>query len=417
MNRLRSKHPVFNFDRHSPRNIANMSFSGKFGEASEAVPLTPYTGIVASRCLMPNGNTGTSKQVMSRSAHYARDTISSLQLVYSNWRIDAGVETNPNPAGTITYSAAIEYPEGVFTQVLWSGLTSVTIANGADSVSDAVTVAIANGALFWVRTYGVSVNARVFSTLAASSTQDAICHTAIGEIYAHAASGITDQTMGGTITGTTENAILTPSAIIGTTTNPSFFLIGDSRCFGVGDTRDSTGDWGSLARSIGSRYGYCNAGSPSANASDHVASHTKQVAFADAYCSHILSEYGINDVSFGDTLETIQTALSAIWGYYTGKTVGQVTLSPRSSSLDSWATTGQQTTVAQNTVRASVNQWLRSGVAVPIYDTCSGVEDVQDNGIWKATGAAFGYTRDGTHESRVGYLAEKDVLDLTSFSI
>ena len=147
--------------------------------------LDAYTGLVATRGLQMTETRSTNRQSNSRSPHVARTALTSIQVVFPGWYINGSLnETAPGAA--ITIKASVEYPAGTFTQLLFSGVTSGTVPNGGYLVSDALTVSIADGETFWVRSFLEST-----SLLIAISGLT----IATGQQYEEAVSGLTDKSM------------------------------------------------------------------------------------------------------------------------------------------------------------------------------------------------------------------------------
>ncbi|MCF3941304.1 hypothetical protein [Gordonia tangerina] len=146
------------------------------------------------------------------------------------------------------------------------------------------------------------------------------------------------------------------------------------------------------------------------------------------HVSHAICQYGVNDIfNNGNSLATWQTNALKLWTALAqrGISVFQTTITPKSSSTDSWATTANQTAAAQTGVRNSVNDWLRAGaplnpstlaaVAVgtagallagqpdhPLtgyFEVADQAESARNSGLWKVTGTANYATGDGTHPS------------------
>ena len=86
-----------------------------------------YTGLVATRCLAPISLNTTNKQLMTRSPHYSRTDITSLQIVIPNWYVNpSSTHAEIGSGADATVTASIEYPENTFTQILFSG-TAATV--------------------------------------------------------------------------------------------------------------------------------------------------------------------------------------------------------------------------------------------------------------------------------------------------
>lgn len=345
---------------------------------------------VANRCSIPNSQNTTNKQTMSRSRHRAADSITSLKLVYGNWRVDF---TNGDVGlGTATtYSAAIEYPAGTFKQVTFSGATSIAVADLGEAISDAIAISIPKNAYFWVRTLTTSVTGILYVGKGAD--------TAHGEAMDFGVT-VVDKTMSGTITDGAAG-IVTPYAILGYSAMPSVFLAGDSRTFGQLDTYTGnvSTDVGVLARSIGPELPYINCGIPTDSAFKASTLSTLRVSLAKRFCTHVVCGYGINDVNFySRSAAQALTDLKAVWTLYAPLTVYQTTLGPVTTSTDSWATTGNQTTAASNANRVTLNNSIRQSTAIAgVMEIADVEESARDSGIWKAPG----YTTDGLHETQL----------------
>lgn len=373
---------------------------GNLTVSSDQTVLTAYVGAVATRNIVPNGRAAASKQLMSRRWHKASVDISALKIIVPNWNVTtsaSGVELGVGASATTT--ASIEYPAGVFTQLTFSGSATGTIANGSSLTSDYANVSIPSGATFYTRIYYTSTAGIVFSTtgVVGKLLQD----TARGDAFNYGASGIVDQTMGGTITGPdTPHVTFSPLAIIGVTNEPSVCVIGDSIGFGYDDTPDASGDMGMVARAIGPTFAYLNMSVSSDRANWWVSNHTQRLALT-SYCSHIINELGFNDLfGAGRTVAQVQGDLETIWGLFS-KPVYQTTVTPRTTSTDGWTTTTNQTTTAGESNRTTLNDWIRAGQpdVTAYFETADVMETARNSGIWKA-----GYTNDGSHPIQSSYI-------------
>lgn len=383
--------------------------SGKFGRASI------YWGQVATKCYIPSAVSTINKTATSRSHHIARDDISALKIELPNWywaRGTTGPETNGG--GNITVTASIEYPAGTFTQVLFSGSSSKVIASGASALSDAVSVSIPNGASFWVRTFVNAVTAIVFCE---GNTGFARRDLGNGEAYEYAASGVTDKTMGGTITdaGAASSPIYVPSAIIAQTSNPSVLIIGDSRDWGFTDTLDTSGDLGDLARGLGPSFGYINAACAGDTFSALIAAGTKRQALKQ-YVSHVVVGDAINSLRSGGsgqnkTAATVLTELQSVLGMFSDKRCLTTTCGgPNSTSSDNFATTANQAPNTNSAQITAYNDAIRAGVAnsAGYFEIADQVESARNSGKWWVTGVANATTTEGLHSTQAGYLRIKN---------
>lgn len=369
--------------------------------------LDPYTGQVATRCRINTSFYNGNKQMMAVSRHFCRDSISSLQLVFANWYVDNnGVEQTPGAPATIT--ASIEYPAGVLTQVKFSGSASGTIADGSNLVSDAVSVKIPKGAEFWVRSYYTNTAGVIFNTLRDSFG---------GEASNTAASGITDQTMSGTVTSSvpTATANYCPVAIIGTTTVPSVILIGDSRVEHGTDIMNAAGYIGNLERSIAPLCATINCGKGGEGPGTVKTNMTRRAALGNAYCKYAIIQEGINDINLLSIAgATVAASIATMVGQFTIPTY-TATIEPVSTSTDNWATVANQTTMANEAQRVIFNNAIRAGIsgAAGYFEIADFFEPSRNSGKWKADGTPYGYTGNGGHASRKGqcYLEDSGIVD------
>lgn len=380
-------------------------FINLLGSARKSSGPSSYLGQLATRSVTANSVNTSSKQIMSRTRHIARQAITSLQINLPNWALTLTTGVEVGSGGTVVFTAAIEYPAGTFTQVKFSGsATSGAVANGSSILSDAVSVSIPSGAFFFVRVFYTGVGGIVFTNI--SGGAGAVSDLANGEAFAFAASGLTDQTMSGTITdgtGGTGSFIYAPTAIVAQTTSPSVFIFGDSRPFGLNDSYDSITPTsvGEVARAVGQNFAYINAGVASATMNGWLSNNTQQLLLAQ-YCSHVICEYGINDiVNNARTAAQVLSDRQSAAALFTGKKFFHTTLPPETTSSDSWATLANQTVAATNGVRVTFNDNVRLGVpwAAGFFDITSIAESSLDSGKWIVNGTANFATRDGIHET------------------
>lgn len=368
-----------------------------------------YEGLVATRCRVHTLSGPTIKQFNSRSTHFARDTITSLKVAFANWMVAVAGANENGPGGSATYTASIEYPSGTFTQLLFSGSSSGTAADGATIWTDYLTVSIPRGAQFWVRAYGV-----VFGAIYASLT-----NIKIGDLFEFTTTTTTDKTLGGTIPNNGGGgALFYPLAIVGQTIQPSVLLGGDSivqssteASSSVGNTTGQFGEIGMLERIAAPYFAHCNIGVFGETAQNFAAgTNSAKRQTLIPYCSHFITEWGNNDI-FVNSRSAAQLAgnLQTIWAMATsaGKRAIQTTITSRSTSTDSYATAVNQTTNANESIRQTFLTNLRAGnyAGVSGYlETAYPLEDSPDNGKYITNGSAFFYTPDGTHGTTFAYV-------------
>lgn len=352
---------------------------------------------VATGTHLPNTLAASNTTTFSRTPHILRSAVSALAIVLPNWYVAGQTETNAGPA---TWTASIEYPAGTFTRVTFGGAASVTASDGGNIVSDQIPVSIPKGEKFWVRLFQTAPSKAIYFTFYA------------GDGTAQFTSPATDMTMGGTVTTSAsfQAATTTPVAIIGMSDDPAIGIYGDSISVGRGDTADAGVPLqGHLGRAFGANYAAGHVGISGDRMSLFLAGKTKRMSLAQ-YFTHFALNMGINDVTSGGSAATLAADTNSVVALFPGP-VALCTLSPVSTSSDSWNSTASQTTVASNAVRITENTRRLAGVAgvKTIYDVNPAVETVvsPESGIWKAPG----FTSDGTHPSAKGYIAEAAAID------
>lgn len=369
-----------------------------------------YTGSVATRSIVPAAANTAFKQSMSRTRHRMMVGVTSLQVVFPAFYVatTSGVETAWGANSTIT--ASIEYPTGTFTQILFSGSASGTVTNGSFLLSDGVSVTIPAQAYFYVRWFCQNSAAIGFANVDAGVAYDATN----GEATTYAASGLTDQTLGGTVTAS-NSAITTPLIILGTTSSPSCFCMGDSRCVGIYDAYVSAGAQqtliGEVTRWIGQYFAFTNFGSAGTSLVSWLASNSNQLALSK-YFSHIICQFGTNDFGSGNiTAAQMIANILIARSLFGAKPFFQTTCVIGSVSTDNWATLGNQTPDGDNAQVQLFNAALRAGTVVGMtggitgyFDTDVAVESSAASGIWVVNGTTFYATVDGAHETQAANL-------------
>lgn len=352
-------------------------------------------GFVATRGMNPTQISTTSRQQMTRSPHFSRAAISSLKIIIPNWYINSSLfETGSGSALSVT--ASIEYPVGVFTQILFSGVASGSVPDNGQLTSDEVFVTIPDDTLFFVRIFSESTTGIIYNGSNGS--------LALGMGLERAVSGLTDKTMGGAVTGA--NQFFGPVAIIGETSKPSFLLIGDSIMEGGSDSGSPNEfqDFGPYARLVGQSYGYAKCARSSDVAFRLIASHANRGSLFQ-YATHFICNYGSNDLFVsGRTSAQLQADLTTIMGYMTslgnGGTTYLATIGPRNQSSDGWQTlvNQSQSNPTGEINRLAVNAWLRATPpSTNLFDVGTAMESSLNSGLWTPGPSSNYYTDDGIH--------------------
>lgn len=221
---------------------------------------------------------------------------------------------------------------------------------------------------------------------------------------------------GGGTPGTSVTTCYSPVALLGIPLNgviTSWALGGDSIAEGTGDPDSGgTNSLGFMRRGMNDNYPYVHLAKGGektthyTNFTPSTGSRVRRIAVAKG-CTHHLYNYGTNDLSTM-TLAQIQTEILEITAGVnaTGAKCFWVPMPPKTGSTDGWATTANQTPTSQESLRVSVNDWLRDlstsgymqqagGAALAgIVDAFSVIEVnssnvlTTDGGYWLAGGAA-----------------------------
>jgi hypothetical protein len=370
---------------------------------SSGAPIVPTTGnLVASRTQYHTGITPITQPFTSRREHYAHGSgdISALQTIDINRYISS---INTTSTGAIhTIKRYIEYPAGVFYQVLWAGASTVSLSAGGRVVSDIVAgLTIPAGAKFWERTVILTTATIPIIILPAGSD---VLGVDDGNV-----SG--DLGNSGTVPPTTGLNTLGCQAIIGTvnaTAARSFVVIGDSLVFGALDdtgvgTRHGSGWVARMLDNLGLPYfKWCLGGQQATDQAALIATINADVGvmgFTD-----LIVQSGLNDLRLGRTKAQIETDYQTIFAAanITGKRKYLTTITPRSTSTDAWATTINQTAQTDGNMAdlTGLNTDIRAGQAnaFGFIEAADAAMSARDSKIHKAPPAG---TADGTHFNSV----------------
>jgi hypothetical protein len=295
--------------------------------------VTEYLGQVATGCYLPSTLFNTRFQWFSRSPHISRDSVTSLKIVLPGFYV---ATTEALTGVNTTYTASIEYPEGTYTQVLFSGSATGICTDGSMLTSDFCNVSIPKGVKFWVRIFGQNANGCLFLGSTTINTQN-------GALLSWAISGMADITMGGTIANNSTSTPTTlfdavsttysfyPAAILANTKKQSFYILGDSRGLGISDRfSDASCDIGNVGRSIGKFAAYINGSRSGDSLAGFIASRTNRMILAN-YCSKIILQSNFNDLNGGASVATVKGYLQTIAGYFPTKSSYLCTCEPTST--------------------------------------------------------------------------------------
>lgn len=393
----------------------SLSLSSPQVRAAAGSGLAPYTGLVSGPLRFPNTNGPA--VCMAKIPQLATDTITALRVAVPNFMTTDANPQETNNAGVMTVAVAIEYPvdptEATSRQAcLWSGAGTGTIAAGALGISDQLTLStpIPDGATFNVWIYTSNPNGSPF--------YQALSSTAVKQTGEKFNVGVGNVTVSGTLTnGTGVSQVMAIPAILATTTKKSTIALGDSIAYGLtsGDTpaRDEAvnGRVGIVGRGMPTTIAHLNLGGPSYQATTYPADLTARATLLQ-YSSHFICNLGINDMknaalgggsdaAKAAVLASAMTTIAASGNLRAAQKKFCCTITPYTTSTDSWVTTGNQTPVASGSPRVAYNALVRAGISGwdGFFEIADAVESSRDSGLW----AASQQTKDGLHPSYAGY--------------
>jgi lysophospholipase L1-like esterase len=387
-----------------------------------------YSGQVATRGgMLPNTRHASNKFMQCRTAHYARDNIDFLQVEYPNYIVatssssptGTGQEVTSN--GDFTIHVGLEYEDGTIAEFKWGGGALGTIPALSSGVSDVLNLPkrINEGDRFWLRPW-VQAAGTIIYLNATSMVGGIEGPLGDGMVVGTTVGAVPDisQTAGAITGGVSPGSPINyyPSAIIATTRKRSVLAIGDSRCLGTFDTLDRTGNTGEICRGVGKRFAYINAGVSSDRATWWAVNNAQRLHLAN-YVSDVVIQLGVNDLRSGAGNRTaaqltadIQTIVNAVKAQNPNVHVWIATVSPVSASSDSFVSTGNQTTDANDAARITYNGNVRGNTTTAItgvsghIEIADHVENTRDAGKWQISTATNYFTGDGLHENQPGYL-------------
>lgn len=347
---------------------------------------TPFLGQVATRCYVANQTIApaTATWASGRTMHWARARIVSPTIVFPMWSVTAGNVESLTAGGTV--KAAIELTLG--TRAAQNAEGAVSFTSGY-AVCTFPGVTIPAGTRFWVDHLVVNTNGLVYSGFPGQSMNST-------EGWTFSTGTPTDYTVSGTPPAPFLYSMgYGPILILGQTTQPSVLMTGTSRSYGIYDfSTDVLNDRGPIARLIGRRFGYTDISLASSTLNTFNAqskTYRNQItggtisgiATGVPYHTHIVNEYGINDLNGGDTAAALVTRRSTFAASYPAHVVIGTTLTPNPSSTDNFATTTNQTLGSGSTKIATFNDLVRGGISGErfVFDT-SDIVDPYRSGKW-----------------------------------
>lgn len=390
----------YSFTLNTPSETSEVQITTKKREAIESYNSVPRQ--VATRCSHSVSlSDGTINNYTYKIKHRVPYACTDIQFVYGNFYSSINSPFDIDGPNDITVKASIEYNGSIY-PLTFGGADSCTITPGAIEYSDPIDLNFPNNTFFHSRNYVTVATGGKWPIGVFTITADD--------------EGVTagDKTVSGTMYPNT-NGALTPLAIIGKVKSdkPSLFLLGDSIMWGAGDSPKFLSY---VVRGLDNRVPFTNYGLSSDTAVNFLGPR-KYKFLASKHYTHAICNLPVNDISANATLDQLKDRLINIWGKLElrGMKVFQTTITPRTTSTDSWATTENQKifNAAQNSIRIALNDWIRTCPASlsGFFEAADTAETARGSGIWKA-----GYTSDGLHPNTTGHTAIGSCIDVNKFA-
>jgi hypothetical protein len=334
-----------------------------------------------------------------RSLHYAPRDASLSDIVVA---LPGFYQNNPEANMPINYTATatIEYPVGTFTRVRWAGATSQTVTAGYPVYySDATPISIPANTAFYVKLYlswtGGSVDFPLFTCGGTARNTE---WTTVG-------TGLVDNTA---TTTTLSPSYAAPPHVRGLGFVPAVYgrmsaplpvigFIGDSIDQGIatGELADTVYGGTGIERGFRNVLPVLNMGRQAETAANFLSRPNGRYALSLDAITHVMIGYGRNDLDGAVSATTLIASVRTIVDYFNSRGVKTYlrTITPKTTSSDSWATTANQT-VASAPVEAQrliYNQLIRDNwrsYGLSGYFDVARVVDPTDSGKWNADGTA-----------------------------
>lgn len=367
---------------------------------------------VGNRCFLP-GNYSATLTMMARTWQMSYVPLTAIKIAIPNWYVDTATGGEIGFGGTLTATASVEYPAGTFTRITFNnGGNSGTTATLTTLFSDLTPLGFTIPAFAKFRIAIYMSN----PTGLANHNYAFACDRGRGDEFAYNGS---DQTMTSTVQGSGTTSSYYPAAVMGLSDRNVWCCIGDSLTAGINETiTDPSGGRGFAGRALIKVGPHLNYGVPGDYAQWFVAGHARRVELIQqAGVTSMLNLYGSNDIYNGRTSAQLLADKATIRGYFPGINVFDCTVTPRTTSTDSWKTAANQTisNTTTNTQRTTFNNAVRAGVSgspgyVDIADrvetsTTNEFGPVQDGGVFIANmlQKADASSPDGVHLGTYGY--------------
>jgi lysophospholipase L1-like esterase len=309
--------------------------------------------------------TGTSEMIFKVGV-----TASNVTAEWIHWYTATLLDTDPS--GSISFNASLKVVSstnpgttvGTIYRMTFGGRTTATLDPGGRSQADLLGVSVAQGDVVAIRTYLSSGTAYpVRPTYGTYTSQGGFV---TGDLTAPGSAAITPTT--GNYFG--------PSNLLGYPQNgrsaKSVVLLGDSIAAAIGEdallTQPALGLGGFGVRALYGVGGLLDIAQSGDTASSFLTTngsfHRLTIA---GKCNTAIIEYGTNDIANGAAATALQANLLGIAQNLRRLGIAKVflvTISPRTTSTDNWATLVNQTPLTTEPQRIAHNAWVRAGCPI-----------------------------------------------------
>lgn len=355
----------------------------KYAGARSAMRISAGEGAKPYKLALSNG---TDMGANSKNRIIAAHRVTDVSLKYANYYASGSQESVG--LNDITVRAAIFY-NSVYYPMYFRGVRDVTIQPGVIVESDRLGIDIPAGTTFYIMTY---------VTVATSGQKWPLSKLFVrsyGEEYVPSVTPSDLSTTGGYTAAGNANGY-GPMQVLtrNTNTNPYVAVIGDSISDGTGDLTNVNStdglERGFVLRALIPDFPVQVLSQPGGQAAqfNFGSMGRRFTMLGDAEAAIIA--YGANDLAGAKTFAQLQASLQYIWDYCAarGMRVFATTITPKTTSTDSWATTANQTIAysgATELVRTQINDWIRTKPAplTGYFDTADAAESARNSGKWR----------------------------------
>lgn len=395
-------------------------------------PATPATtgAIVGDRLRFPTASFSYASLIASQIQHTAPTAgdISNLVFTDAHWFLNTSFSVSALTP-QVTFRKFVEYPQNTFTPILYSGTTNTTMALAQPMrTSDVLAITIPAGATWWEHIVNMSGASASFCSKELPTTGDLLGVTDCK--YTAGAGGTPAHQAAADASARSFGSVLITGTIAGVNGAKRAFVQGDSIAWGQGDVTGSGVRGGSgypsrkmdalgVPYALFARMGMSAFDLVALAAGGFTATFDAYIALINASASHVINEYGVNDLRLGRTKSQLLADYQTIYGKFPGKQIVQTTLTPRSTSGNGWTDEAGQAAQTDGNwaALASTNGDIRTGLAnvATVMEVADTAMTARDSGIWKSSPTiGFVPTLDGTHptSTMADYLSTNTPLTL-----